>query len=263
VYKTCCNIGLSEASVKSRVVMIIQARMGSVRLPGKSLMDLAGEPLVGRVLERVLRCNNIDDIVLAIPKTIENDPLASLAKQYGVNLYRGSENDLVDRYYQAAKIFNATIVGRLPADNPIPEPNEIDRIIEYHIQSDCEFSSNLSEIYGNKYPDGLGAEMIDFTALKTVWEECKDSEKREHVHMNFFDYNNQKQVDERFSIGTIECPIFFRRPEIILDINTQEQYEFIKQIYEYFYNANPHFHIIDILDWYDEIYLKNINNLSE
>jgi spore coat polysaccharide biosynthesis protein SpsF len=242
--------------VTDRVILIVQARIGSTRLPGKSLMDLAGEPLVGRVLERVLRCNNIDDIVLAIPKTVENDALADLARQYGVNLYRGSENDLVDRYYQAAKIFNATIVGRLPADNPIPEPYEIDRIIEHHIQSNYAFSSNLSEVYGNGYPDGVGAEMIDFTALETVWKECKDPERREHVHLNFFNYIDQKQVDERFSVGTIECPEIFRRPEIILDVNTQEQYEFIKQIYEYFYNENPYFHITDILNWYDQIYLK-------
>ena len=246
-----------------KVVLVVQARMGSTRLPGKSLMDLAGEPLVGRVLERVLRCNNIDDIVLAIPKTDENDALAELAGQYGVNLYRGSEDDLVDRYYQAAKTFNATIVGRLPADNPVPESCEIDRIIEHHIQSNYVFSSNLSEVYGSGYPDGIGAEMIDFTALETVWRECRDPELREHVHLNFFNYIEQKQVDERFSVGTIECPEVFCRPEIILDVNTQEQYEFIKQIYEYFYNTNPYFHITDILNWYDQIYLKNINNLSE
>jgi len=244
--------------MKNKVVLVIQARMGSIRLPGKSLMNLAGKPLVGRVLERVLRCNRVDDFVLAIPNTIENDPLSDLAKQYGVNLYRGSESNLVDRYYQAAKTFNATIVGRLPADNPIPEPYEIDRIIENHIQSSHAFSSNLSEVYGNGYPDGIGAEMIDFTALEVVWKECKKSERKEHVHLNFFDYKNQKQVDKRFSIGTIQCPENFRRPEIILDVNTQEQYEFIKQIYEHFYYSNPYFHITDIINWYDKKFLKNL-----
>jgi len=247
--------------LKQNVVLIIQARVGSTRLPGKSMMDLAGEPLVGRILERVLRCQNIDSLVLAIPKSIENDPLAELAIQYGVCLYRGSENDLVDRYYQAARLFDATIVGRFPADNPIPEPNEIDRIIEYHKASNYAFSSNLSEVFNNKYPDGVGAEMIDFSALETVWKECKDLEKREHVHLSFFDYNNQKQVDSRFSVGTIDCPESFRRPEIVLDVNTQEQYEFIRQIYEDLYDTKPNFHITDVVNWYDNIYLKEINNL--
>ena len=249
--------------MKQKVVLIVQARVGSTRLPEKSMMDLAGEPLVGRVLERILRCQSIDKIVLAIPKSIENDPLAKLARKYGVCLYRGSENDLVDRYYQAAKLFNATIVGRLPADNPIPEPDEIDRIVEHHKESNYAFSSNLSEVFNSGYPDGIGAEMINFSALETVWKECKDPEKREHVHLSFFDYINQNQVDTRFSVGTIECPKSFRRPEIILDVNIQEQYEFIRQIYEYLYDANPNFHITDVLNWYDKIYLKKINNIGE
>ena len=167
-----------------KVVLVVQARIGSTRLPGKSLMDLAGKPLVGRVLERVQRCNNIDDIVLAIPNTIENDPLEELAKGYEVNLYRGSEDDLVDRYYQAAKTFNATIVGRLPADNPIPEPYEIDRIIEHHIQSNYAFSSNLSVVYGNGYPDGIGVEAFSFSSLETIWSNETNLEKREHVALN-------------------------------------------------------------------------------
>ena len=241
-----------------KVVLIVQARMGSSRLPRKSLMDLAGKPLVGRLLERVQRCKNIDDIVLAIPNTIENDPLEDLANSYDINLYRGSEDDLVDRYYKAAKEFDAAIVGRLPADNPMPEPYEIDRIIDYHKKSNNAFSSNLSEVFNNGYPDGIGAEMIDFNALETVWKECKNPKWREHVHLNFFNYNDQKQVDIRFEVGTIECPENFRRPEIILDVNTQEQYEFIKQIYEYLYHDNPYFHIIDVLNWYDSIYLKKI-----
>ena len=245
-----------------KVVLIVQARMGSSRLPKKSLMDLAGEPLVGRLIERVKRCQNVDDIVLATPNTLENDPLEDLANCYEVNLYRGSEDDLVDRYYQAAKEFNASIVGRLPADNPMPEPSEIDRIIEYHKKSNNAFSSNLSEVFNNGYPDGIGAEIIDFNALETVWRECKNPEWREHVHLNFFNYIDQKQVDIKFGVGTIECPENFRRPEINLDVNTQEQYEFIKQIYDFLYHKDPYFHIIDILNWYDSIYLKNkgLNN---
>ena len=242
--------------MSDRVVLITQARVGSTRLPGKSLMDLAGKPLVARLLERVKRCKNIDEIVLAIPNTLENDPLEDLANNFDISLFRGSEDDLVDRYYQAAKKFKATIVGRLPADNPMPEPYEIDRIIDYHKKSDNAFSSNLLEVFGNGYPDGIGAEMIDFTALETVWNECNNPEWREHVHLNFFNYIDQKQVDKRFSVGTIECPENFRRPEIILDVNTQEQYEFIKQIYEYHYYDNPYFHITDIINWYDQIYLK-------
>ena len=115
-----------------RVVLIIPARVGSTRLPGKSMMKLAGEPLVGRLLERVKRCKKIDQIVLAIPNNQENRCLQNLAEQYNVNFFLGSENNLVNRYYEAAKTFKADIIVRLPADNPVPEPNEIDKIIDFH-----------------------------------------------------------------------------------------------------------------------------------
>ena len=244
--------------MSEKVVLIIQARMGSVRLPGKSLMGLAGETLVGRVLGRVKKCRSVDEIVLAVPNTKQNDELAKLADHYEVSLYRGAENDLVDRYYQAACLSEAAIVGRLPADNPVPEPSEIDRIVDFHISSGFDFTSNLSEVFCNGYPDGVGAEMITFAALEEVWKERVDFQKKEHVHMNFFDYSTQQQVDARFSVGTVECPSEFRRPDLVLDVNTIEQYIFIKELYEYFCydKGNIDFHITDIVWWYDEIYMK-------
>src|ERR1700741_2078856 len=104
---------MSAAGATPRVVLIIQARMGSARLPGKSMMDLAGAPLVGRILERVKRCTRLDDIVLAVPDTEENRVLVGLGQSYGVNVFTGSENDLVERYYQAALWTNAGVIGRL------------------------------------------------------------------------------------------------------------------------------------------------------
>ena len=126
-----------------KVVLIIQARMGSTRLPGKSMMDLAGAPLVGRILERVKRANKINQVVLATSDQKQDDILEKLADDYDVFCFRGSENDLVDRYYQCAKSLKADVVLRLPADNPCPEPSEYDRLIEYHIESGNDFSSNI------------------------------------------------------------------------------------------------------------------------
>ena len=242
--------------MKQKVVLIIQARMGSTRLPGKSLMDLAGEPLVGRILERVKRCKAMDEIVLATPDNRRDDSLAKLSEVYGVSSFRGSENDLIDRYYQAARKYNAHYVCRLPADNPVPEPEEMDRMVATHIKSGLEFSSNLLQVFGNGYPDGIGVEVFNFDTLKTIWEECTDPEKREHVQLSYFDYTSQKSMDRRFRVGTVPCPKNFRRPELILDVNTQEEYEFIKQLYEYLYPNIPEFHITDIIRWYDEVYMK-------
>lgn len=239
-----------------RVVLIIQARMGSTRLPAKSMMDLAGAPLVGRILERVKRCRMLDEIVLAIPDTRQDAVLGEVGRDYGVTVFAGSENDLVERYYQAALASRADIIGRLPADNATPEPSEIDRIVTHHLSLGRRgFSSNLSVIADNGYPDGIGAEMFEFSLLAEARDRAPDAIKREHVHRNFFDYATQTPVDADWCpISTIQCPAEFRRPDLVLDVNTQAQYEFMRQLYQDLYPVNPGFHITDIIRWYDTVH---------
>lgn len=244
---------------KMRVVLIIQARMGSSRLPGKSMMDLAGAPLLGRILERVKRCTKIDDIVLAIPDTENDRVLIGLGESYGVKVFAGFENDLVERYYQAALWSKAEIVGRLPADNATPEPAEIDRIVDLHLSLGRRgFSSNLSVIGDSEYPDGIGAEMFDFSLLEEARARHNDPRQREHVHLNFYDYSIGKAVDAAWCpVSTIKCPEGFRRPDLVLDVNTPEQYQFMRQLYEYLYPRNTQFHITDTIRWYDNVYSKS------
>lgn len=240
------------------VVLILQARMGSARLPGKSMMDLAGEPLVGRILERVKRCKRPDDIVLAIPDTEKDRPLRALAYKYGVRVFSGSENDLVDRYYQAALANEADVIVRIPADNATPQPEEIDRIIDHHLSLKRPgFSSNLSVIDDSGYPDGIGAEVFNFSLLSDANETVRDPFKREHVHLNFYNYETGKAVDSKWCpISTVQCPRAFRRPDLILDVNTKEQYDFMARLYDALYFKNPHFDITDIISWYDNEYQK-------
>ena len=230
--------------------------MGSTRLPGKSMMDLAGEPLVGRILERVKQCKTLDQIVLAIPNTDMDKPLAELANRYGIEVFEGSEDDLVDRYYKAAITYNASVVVRLPADNAAPEPKEIDRIVDYHLSLNRPgFSSNLSQVDGSGYPDGIGAEVFDITLLSDVWNTVTDAQKREHVHLNFYNYETGKAVDSGWCpVSTLQCPTAFCRPDLVLDVNTLEQYLFMKNLYESLYQINAQFTILDIIDWYDNKY---------
>lgn len=244
--------------MSNKVAAIVQARIGSTRLPGKSLMLLAGTPLVGRVIERISAATKIDKLILAIPDSIENDPLETLGKSYGVQIFRGSEIDLVDRYYNAAKNVSCKYVVRIPADNPTPQGSEIDRIIDHHLSLNRPgFSSNLAEIYGSKYPDGIGAEIFDFELLEEISADVSDSKKREHVHLNFFDYATQKAVDETWCpISTVQCPSDFARPDIILDVNTQIQFEYMANLYKELYPSNPNFDIKDIIKWHDENYGK-------
>tara|TARA_Y100000816_G_scaffold268449_1_gene230665 strand:+ start:1463 stop:2176 length:714 start_codon:yes stop_codon:yes gene_type:complete len=236
--------------------------MGSIRLPGKSMMTLAGKPLIYRVLERIKKVKRADKVILAIPCTKENDILQEQSEEVGVDVYRGSEDDLLDRYYKAAKKWGADIIGRIPADNPLSEAEEIDRIIQHHKSlNKIGFSSNLAEVKKSKYPDGIGAEMFDFCLLEKAWKNETNKQKREHVHLNFYDYESDRELmAPECYVSTIECPKEIRRPDLVLDVNTKKQYLFIKEIYDYFYKKNPNFGVRDVIGWYDNIYKKGKRN---
>jgi spore coat polysaccharide biosynthesis protein SpsF len=228
-----------------RVVAIAQARMGSTRLPGKSMADLAGRPLLWQFLQRVKRSRRVDEIVMATTTRSEDDVLVTVARECGVSTFRGAEHDLVDRYYRAAVTHRADLVVRIPADNPVVEPAEVDRIIEYHRRGESDFSANTHDILGNGYPDGLGAEVFGFDRLEEIWRITTDPRHREHPHTYFYDH------PETYRLGTIPCPDAFRRPELKLDVNTPEDLTFLRAIYEYWYPRKPDFHITDIIAWYD------------
>lgn len=231
-------------SQKKKVVAVIQARMGSSRLPRKSLMPLAKKPLVDHVMERLLKAQRIDAIVMAIPQTPDDDAIATRAQHLGVAVYRGSENDLVDRFYHAAKQYSADIVVRVCADNPLIHPTEVDRCIDYFLSNDFDFVSNVTNVMGNNYPDGLGAEVFRFSALKWIYENIHDSYGREHVHSNF--YNHQ----DKFRLGTVTCPIEFAYPEIVLDINTPQEYAFISKLFADLQSGDNLITIQQIIPWY-------------
>jgi len=238
--------------MKKKVVAIIQARMGSKRQPGKSLAPLAGHPLLWQFLRRVKRATLLDEIVLATTMGKEDDVLENIAIECMVGVFRGSENDLVDRYFQAAKIHKADVVVRICADNPVVEPAEIDRIVAYHLHGKSDFSSNTQNILDNQYPNGLGAEVFDIDKLEYVWKNASLPRHREHVHTYFNEH------PELFKIGTISCPKEFARPNLILDVNTEKDLRFLQNIYEYCWPRNPQFHIIDILAWYDNVYKPSL-----
>lgn len=214
---------------------IIQARMGSKRLKGKSMLDLAGKPLLLRFIERVIQSEVLDKVILATTKNSEDDCLCDVARELGIEYYRGSENDLVDRIYECAINFRVSTIVRLCADNPLIEAEEIDRIINHHLISAKRgvLYSNTHNISNNGYPDGLGAEVYDIRTFGMLWKNETDCELREHPHMWF--YNNDM-------VETIQCPEKLRGySHLKLDVNTQEEYEYIKKIYDKFGHNDFHF----------------------
>jgi len=237
----------------SKTVLIIQARMSSTRLPGKSMMLLAGKPLVFRMVERLKKCKNIDQIVLAIPDQPEDQVLVDLANELGIYFFKGSLSDVRDRYLKCAEQFNADFILRIPADNPMPDASEIDKLIEFHLEHNpIGFSSNLAQVNNSGYLDGIGAEMFSTKLLQESLARSDSETVKEHVHRNFFDYPTQTPVDASWCpVASPTAPAELRRPDIILDVNTLDDYQKIKRIYDHLYPQNPNFSTTDVISFLD------------
>ena len=246
---------------KEFLTLVIQARMNSTRFPNKIISDLSGAPLIERILQRVKKVKKIGKIIIATTKRKEDNILVEIAKSNKVEIFRGSENDLVDRYYQAVKGKSVGHILRLPADNPIPDPSEYNRLISYHLKTNNDFSSNICNFMSNGYPDGFGVEIFTINSLKKIWRNEKRKKFREHIALNFYDYKkDKKNIKFNFKIGTVKCPKKISRPKLVFDVNYYKDYLFIKQIYEYFLLQKKFFTASDVIKWYEKKYSqKDLN----
>lgn len=162
-----------------RTVAIVQARIGSTRLPGKVLLPLLGEPMLTRVMRRADRARTVDEVVLATTRRPEDDALVALAQAEGWPVERGSDTDVLARYIGAARSRRADVIVRITADCPLIDPDVIDRTVEAFRESDADYASNTLE--PRTYPRGLDVEVIGRAALERADREDLDPAWREHV----------------------------------------------------------------------------------
>lgn len=166
--------------MSARTAIIIQARTGSSRLPGKVLADIAGRPLLAHVIERAKACRMADIVAVATTALAEDDAVADLVLGLGVAAYRGSENDLLDRYFQAAKALGAEIVVRYTADDPFKDPGLTDKVASALLADPgLDYACNFNP---PTWPEGLDVEVLRLSALERAWREAKEPYEREHVN---------------------------------------------------------------------------------
>ena len=159
-----------------KVVAIIQARMSSSRLPGKVLMPLVNKPVLAHVVERLSYCKMVEKIVVATTDEDSDDPVADYCANNNIDYYRGSLEDVLDRYYQVAKIYHADPILRITADCPAIDPVVVDAVITGYLSGEYD-----SYGLGGEFPDGLDCTVFSFSAIKRAWEEAKLKSEREHV----------------------------------------------------------------------------------
>lgn len=203
-----------------KIVAIIQARMGSTRLAGKVLLDLAGEPMLARVVNRSRRATTLDQVVIATTTEISDEAIVKLCGSRGWTWFRGSENDVLDRYFQAAKKHQAEVVVRITSDCPLIEPEIIDLTVREFLQDGTlDYVSNT--LPPRTFPRGLDVEVMAFEALERAWQEDKNPTWREHVTPYIYRHpqefalkavmNEQDYSHMRWTVDTPKDLTFVRR----------------------------------------------------
>lgn len=221
-----------------KVVAIIQARMNSSRLPGKILKDLAGKVVLERVIERVQAARLVDQVVVATTVNKEDDAVQELCRALKIKFFRGSEDDVLDRFYNAANMVGADCVVRITADCPFIDPAVIDKVVAAHFANNVDYTANTLK---ETYPDGEDVEIFSFAALEKAWSEARLSSEREHVTPYL------RKHPEIFKLFNVECDKDLSAKRWTLD--NQEDFDFIKKVYNALYNDKKIFTMQEILEF--------------
>jgi spore coat polysaccharide biosynthesis protein SpsF len=205
-------------------VVVVQARMISTRLPGKVMMDLAGRPMVERQLERLARCAEADEIVLAVTTNPEDEALVDLARRLGLRWYRGSEHDVLARYLGAAREARAELIVRVTSDCPLIDPTETDAVIAAlrSRRTTCDYASNTLEPH---LPRGLDVEVLWMDVLERVARMATSRPAREHVTL--FCYREQPKL---FSLHSVRRP--FDAADLRWTVDTADDLTLVRRLYD-------------------------------
>ncbi|QEE16029.1 acylneuraminate cytidylyltransferase [Promethearchaeum syntrophicum] len=228
-----------------KIIVVVQARLGSTRLPGKVLKEVEGKPLLWYLFERLRALKHEVTLLLATSDALINKPLEKFAKENDILIYRGSENDVLDRFYQASKEFKADIIVRITGDCPLIDPKVIDRGLDLYLHNKYHYISNG---HPPTYPDGYDTEIFSFEVLENMWKNALKNSEREHVTP--FIYNNP-EIFKRFNIEYKEDWSKYR-----LTVDEPEDFVVISEILKHFKKDWPIASMEDIIE-----YLNNNEHL--
>lgn len=223
------------------VISIIQARMGSTRLPGKVVMPIEGSPLIWHVHRRVAVASHCDGVVIATGPRERNEELVALLNSYGIPVFCGSENDVLDRYVAAARHFHATVVVRITGDCPMIDPDVVDQVISVFSGGNFDYVSN---IHPPTYPDGLDVEVMTLAALERAHRAARLQSEREHVTPYIWKNSDQ------FRLGNVAGEKDLNHLRWIVD--DMCDLEFVREVFRGLHTEKPLFAMADVLAFLEQ-----------
>lgn len=224
---------------------IIQARMTSTRLPKKVLKELpfgSGETVLSQVIKRVKASTKIEKIIIATTTDKEDDEVEAAALKENVVVFRGSTENVLERFYLAAKENNLDTIVRITSDCPCIDPAVIDDVLFFHYDEKNDYTSNTQH---RSFPHGLDVEAFSFIALQDAYENAKEKYETEHVTPYIYRTHRDK-----FRIGNVESG--YNRPDIRITVDTIEDYTLLCAVYDYLYEKKELFGLDEIIELFSE-----------
>ncbi len=233
---------------------IIQARIGSTRLPGKVLKDLCGKPLLWHVIQRAKACEKIDQVIVATTQLDADDAIEQLAGECSVICIRGEEQNVLERYYRSARSLSADVIVRITGDCPLFSPATVDGMVELCIQQKADYVC-----HDPNYPTfETGVEVLTFSALHRVYQSAHHPYQKEHVTLFI------REHPEEYIIALAKPPLAYRRTDIRVTVDHQKDLDFIREIYKRLYRPGEIITLNQVIKLIDEKpELKQINAVVE
>jgi spore coat polysaccharide biosynthesis protein SpsF len=223
-----------------KILGVITARMASQRLPGKALKRIGQKPMIAHIVDRLRRCQKIDEIILATTTERENDPLEKIMPSLKIAVFRGEASDVLNRVLSASIQFGGEVIVQASGDNPLVDPEIIDRAISKHLEAAADFT------YCAGYPLGTYADIFSLATLKRIEGLTEEPAHREHINAYIFDHPND------FKVARLTAPTG-QFPPMRLTVDTKEDFALITQIYERLYRVDQPITGAEII----QLYFKN------
>ncbi len=224
------------------ILGILQARMTSVRLPGKVMKPLLEKPMISRQIERIKRAPAISRLFVATGVDTADNPLSEWCQSNGIDCFRGSQDDVLDRFYQATeRVPEATHIVRMTADCPLIDPDVIESVIQLCLRGGYDYASNTQP---PTYPDGLDVEIMTRQALVDSWKKAKKTSEREHVTPYLYHHPAEFKIGQLRNTSDLSA--------LRWTVDETADFEFVETIYQNLYPTNPQFKMADILSFIEQ-----------
>lgn len=226
---------------RQKIVITVEARMSSSRLPGKMIKPILGRPVLELLIERLKRVKLADEIIIATSIKKENEIIEEISRRLQVRCFRGSEEDVLKRVLQAAKSIQADIIVEITGDCPLTDPEIVDQCLNFFLKNNFNYVSNGGPV--KTFPAGLAVQVFPVKVLEEVDRLTNDPQDREHVSLYIYRH------PQKYRLGYLRAKGQLIWPELFLCLDTEKDFQLIKAIFEHLYPQGPNFSAVEVIKY--------------